>query len=784
MARPRRILRALAAGPGPATLAVALCIPLGLSDTPLIPVAHTGAVTAAADLEGAVRSPFRLAAQQAEPDLAPLRVTIDSMSRGTLPRRGSIKVRGTVSNQSDEIWTTVKLYTFLGSDLAPMSDPAALDAAMDVPYEAQVGERLVDVGEPGLIEVLEPGESASYVVKVPVSEFGFVDPDQPEPGAYWFGVHALGQGGSLPRDNVADGRARTFLPVVGRDPETVPTALVVPMVQGVRYNSDGSLANEERWEQHLTPGGRLDDLLVLGQAAAAAGVPLTWLVDPALLDAIGQLSSGNPPRSLSPSGPVASPVPTSSASSDAGSGASPAPGELASPGPASSSPVPTAGTDADADAGEGDGDSAETLPDTPAGLAARDWLRQVSPLLRRGEVLTLPYGNIDIGGALRSDPALLDLARAQEGTVLTALGIESEPVNAAPGGYVDAATARAAPTDVPLLVSDRFLTANVPNIAGIGGNELIITSSGAAQGSPGPGRSLTPVGLRQRLLAEAAVRSLPASDDEGSVGGEPLVVVLPTDWRLSAAEQLFDRLPAEWIDYGSLSEATDDQPVQQISAEDLLVVSDRRELEPETFVAARELIDTGVTLQRVLVENNALGARVTEEALSGLSYSVRGQQRGVRSSLALSRTWLSARLGSVQISASSGVTLSGDSGTFVVTLTNDLDEAVNVSVSASSDPGLSIAAVDAVEVGARSRISVLLQATTTTSRVHNVTLVVTDATGVPLGASESLPIRSVLVSDVIWVIIGVGVGTLFLAILLRLRRRILAGRRNGPARTT
>ena len=80
----------------------------------------------------------------------------------------------------------------------------------------------------------------------------------------------------------------------------------------------------------------------------------------------------------------------------------------------------------------------------------------------------------------------------------------------------------------------------------------------------------------------------------------------------------------------------------------------------------------------------------------------------------------------------------------------------------------------------------LLSVTTTTSRVHNVTLMVTDASGVPLGATDELPIRSVLVSDVIWVIIGVGVGTLFLAIGLRLRRRILAARRAAasPAVTT
>ncbi len=51
-------------------------------------------------------------------------------------------------------------------------------------------------------------------------------------------------------------------------------------------------------------------------------------------------------------------------------------------------------------------------------------------------------------------------------------------------------------------------------------------------------------------------------------------------------------------------------------------------------------------------------------------------------------------------------------------------------------------------------------------------VVVTDEAGTPLGAAQRVAIRSAQVSGVIWLILGVGVGLLFLAIAIRLVRRI------------
>ena len=53
-----------------------------------------------------------------------------------------------------------------------------------------------------------------------------------------------------------------------------------------------------------------------------------------------------------------------------------------------------------------------------------------------------------------------------------------------------------------------------------------------------------------------------------------------------------------------------------------------------------------------------------------------------------------------------------------------------------------------------------------------MTISVTDAEGNPLGSTDELPIRAAQVSEVIWLIMGGAVALLFIAIVLRVVRRI------------
>jgi hypothetical protein len=76
---------------------------------------------------------------------------------------------------------------------------------------------------------------------------------------------------------------------------------------------------------------------------------------------------------------------------------------------------------------------------------------------------------------------------------------------------------------------------------------------------------------------------------------------------------------------------------------------------------------------------------------------------------------------------------------------------------------------------------VLLNAQTRLLGIHNVTLVVTDVDGTPLGSSDTVPIRAAQVSAVIWLILGTGVALLFGAIAVRLVRRVRASTRAARA---
>ncbi len=683
-----------------------------------------------------------------EPDTAPLRVRIASMAPATLPTEGPVRITGSVTNRTEETWRDIDLYPFVGdSEGRAIRTPGRLAATMSTPYDALLGDRVVDVGRAGRIRSLAPGATATYSLRVPARA---LQERVTRAGVYWFGVHALGSSATTAYDLFADGRARTLLPNVPRryDDAPLPVALVVPLTAPVRYESDGSLAEVASWQRWLGPDGRLTRLLDFVDTGPS---PVTWVVDPAVIDAVGLLARGNPPRELGPTG------------------GAPADDED----PATDGPTSSPGTT------EQPAQSIE--PVTPEAQAASAWLTRLGEVLRDDEVLTLPYGNVDVPAAVRHDSGLLGLARAQRSTVLADLGVETSPVVMSPSGYLDRDSIASVDRDTPIVITDRAFTGELsggraPAMADVDGHRVIPAAAGVGSGTPGPGRSDTSVGLRQRLLAEGAVRL---------VRGEPrpLTVVLPLGWGLSDAEAWFEGLDVPWLEPVTLDRLDAGTEATPVDPEVIAYprVQARRELDVSAFTEVDGLIDAGDVLQDVLLDDDRVGGVITEEALTGVSYGVRRSPAVGRLTTAQARTWVEERLDGVRVSASKGVTLSGASGTFVVTLQNTLEQSVVVGLRAESDDGLEITAPDQVELAPRSRTTVLLDVRATGNRVHNVTLMVTDVSGRELGSSDSLPIRSAQVSDVIWLIMGTGAGLLFLAIAIRLVRRIRSARRTPSA---
>ncbi|MQW77049.1 hypothetical protein GHK92_14295 [Nocardioides sp. dk4132] len=755
--------------------------------------ADTGSPAISTSLATSGRSSLANAATTAPvraEDEAPLAISIGSLAPAAVPQRGAVRVTGTVTNLDNVPWSTINLYPFVSGD--PLTTREELTGAATTDASAFVGERITDPGPFATIKRLAPGESATYTVRVPRSAL----PISGDPGVYWFGVHALGESRTSARDGLADGRARTFLPLVRGAKASTPvdTAIVVPLRRQVAHADDGSLADVDGWTSTLAPGGRLRSLVEFG--AAAGSRPITWLVDPAVSDAARRLAAGNPARTTGPT-------------LDPDEGDDPDleddPEATADP-EATLSPAPGGGAGEDDGSGEGDGgdDADEEPAPDPAADAASTWLERLSSALGSGQVLALPYGDLDVSAAAAHDRPVYRQARARSADSLRQLAPDATPVITSPGGYLERGAMRLATKGTTVMIGDRMLGAesDAPGVVSVDKRPVAVFSSATETGGPGPDDPLALVAVRQRLLAEAAVRHLqadlaapsaqsttpatPSGADAVSRAGatasgpDPLVVVLPDSWVPAGTTGFFQGLDLPWLRLTTVEDITDDASAEVPEVAERLDYPESvqsRELTATDFGAARALERAGQTLQNLLRRNDRVAGEVTDEALTNLSYASRVHPSAARRRAEASRSWIDTRLRSILIEAPPSVTLSSTSGRFSATVTNNLDEPVTVAIDAIADGPIVIEGPDTVELAPRSRRTVLLTASTERQGVHNVTLVVTDLEGTALGSSDQLPIRAAQFSVVIWVIIGVGLALFVGAVAVRVVRTVRTRRR-------
>ncbi|QYJ03297.1 hypothetical protein KUV85_13285 [Nocardioides panacisoli] len=690
----------------------------------------TGSTNAVGSANG-VGSTNGVAAAE-EDERGDLRITIDELTPGALPEKGAVRIRGTVTNRGEETWEEVQLFPFAGTR-TPMTTAAELEVAAATSPTAVVGPRITDVID--AIGDLAPGESTAYDLRVP-RDLIAID----EPGIYWFGVHALGQSESSPRDAVADGRARTFLPHLPDNEEPVPTSVVVPLREQIDHTTRGAVAQRGRWLRSLD-GGTLRKLVDFG--SAAGGRPVTWLLDPALLDTVEQLRVGNPTRSVSPT--------------------------IRQQDEDETQPDPEPADDA--------------TGDDELALAAEDWLGDTRTALRGSTVLTLPYGDLDVAAAAEHAPDLYATARAQQGAVAAEWQLRTSPAVASPSGYLDQTGLSLVDDNPTLLLTERMFPTEEfptgpPTVVSVDGHRAAVTSHAAQSGGPGPDRRRDAVALRQRLLSEAAVRAL----DTGSTAPQPLVMTVPPSIS-GDAEQFWAELDQPWLDLTTAEDATEGTatPVdpEQVSYPPRQV---NLELTGDAFDAAEDLAADAPLLQDMLTLNDTISDRLVREMLAALGYSHRDDQPDTVSRLREIGGWTERRLTGVDIVAPPGVTLASGTGDFAVTLRNNLKQPVTVGIRGSTD-GAAIDPVEPAVVPPESHTTVFLNARAEGSSVHNLPLELVTADGTVLDVSATVPLRSGQVSGVIWLVLGTGAGILVVAIALRLVRRVRRAGSEGDGTT-
>ena len=384
-----------------------------------------------------------------------------------------------------------------------------------------VGDRITDERHKDTIPELAPGDQRRTSISIPRRLLHADDP-----GVYWFGVHALGEG----RDGRDQARRRPgpHLPPAGaRRPGTGQraTAVVIPLRHQLVYTDDGSLDDLAGWTQTLSQGGRLRSLVDFG--ASSGDRTVTWVVDPGLVDAVRRLADGNPPRSLAPNLQVGQ-------DGRRGRGVGRPLGEH----------HPDRGADRDPDGGGRDRSRQPARPGRArpvvqaAAQAAKAWLARLGEAMRpEDQVMALPYGDVDVAAAASARPAAsTQRAVARAGTTLPGFDVTTSPVLSSPSGYLTGQAIRApSPGSTILLTDAMFAGAGARRSPTPRATTWSSTSTAAARAARARTTRRRSPRCGSGCCREAAVRFLPGRPAAAHHGGPARLEPARTERSSSAA---------------------------------------------------------------------------------------------------------------------------------------------------------------------------------------------------------------------------------------------------------
>ncbi len=710
----------------------------------VLPVAGTqAAVAPGTATNGRTRAE---AAARVVDESDPLEVVIRRLTPSTIPDRGKdeITVSGRIVNRSDSTWSGLSVY--LLTSFAPITTPTDLLAAQQSDPRLELGgDRLITPGLYEEVPDLAPGDSTRFTITVTRDDLEISG----DSGVYWLSVQVLGSGDEG-RLEGADGRARTFIPLVPEDTPTTSLALGLQFRNHVVRAPTGELQFLPTWQQTFTKDGRFGRLVRMSRTSGE--FPLTWVVDPAVLQAAESVAQGNPATTLT-----------------------------ADPGQTAEEKASAAGDDAPTDEAD--------LP-AEARIAAR-WLQDFDRDANGHTVLGLPFADLDVSAADRAGAdALVSRSLQQSTDVLDARGISSRPVVSPLSGYLSPQAATDLDPRVPALLS----TSAAPDVAATGapvaerttGGRVVVVPSRTSLFQPQPSDETSALGVRQSLLAQVALHALSPVAAE-----QPMAVLLPPSWDPGSAwreAKFFRGLDLPWIQPGSLTGLLDRETGDVQVDPERLVIPDsevERELPAYLVASVQRVLSATVTLQELLTEESTIGDRLDEMALLGTSSWSRRfpgvaaeRARAVRGQI---RSWL----GQVQVRGPSFVTMSSETGRFPITIVNGLDQPVTVGLRTSVSGGsLEVVTPGPVELAPGGRQALRIEATSSDIGIHQVRIQPVTSSGKVLGQGTTLSVRSSRVGLIVWVIMAVGAGFLFIAIAIRLTRRIsrhLRRQRSGAA---
>ncbi|MDQ3629178.1 MAG: DUF6049 family protein [Actinomycetota bacterium] len=682
-----------------------------------------------------------------EPVSSGLDVTMESLSPSQLQPGSPVQVTGTITDVEGKKWTNLKVYLVL--DQVPVATPEALDTVLASEPDQVSGERIVRPGTFLELGDLEAGASLPYSLEVP---FGALGLDAAPAGVYTVGIHVLAD-----VDRVTAGRARTLVPLVPPSTQTPPVDLTVllPLRTPLVREPDGTYADLDGVLEQVAPGGRMHNLL--GLAATAQSGQAAVLLDPALVDLLIAVVDDD-------FSPLEGPEKT---------------GAEADP----DLQTPVNGVVSSAQRGN----AAQFLAD----------LRTVTSTV---DLLVEPYGAADITAVRELGSRSLKRSITRMGALaLQRAGLDAEPVLLPVGDLAPDLLAQLARRRSLVLGSEQVRAWNVTEGAGTwlrvgnattrrGAAPVVVVDETLTEGGPEPGITDSLLQIRQRLLSETAVLAFvaAASDDQPAAPG--LVYLADAEWDPGvglAGSDLFDGLDTSWISSASLAAqlpgaeeegrarpANVDAPGSQDAANVSLPV-----------VQAARGIRRQATLVQSLVGSESRLLRWYDRAAA---LTVSSHQRADPAAAVERADTVSAQLdrllGEVAVEGPEFVTLSSNSGSFPITVTNNLPRPITVGLSLNdSANALQFDPVPLETIDAGDSAQLTLEVGAPDLGVTAVSATLMAPNGRTFGTPAAFNLRGSVVGAVIWVAFGAGGLFLVLLVVRRLGRRVVTFRRGRVA---
>lgn len=648
-------------------------------------------------------------------------ISISTLSPSYLRPGRPVRMTGTVFNDSGEPWGDVQVGMLASS--VPFTSREDVAAASQVdPYQGFLGQQILDIGTFDDIGDIPPGESRSFSLTVP---YEFLDLSGSE-GVYHIGAEVRVTDGDGLRGSAA--RTLTFMPLVD-EPAAAPVQLAVlwPLTAAVPWNGEEFVTDS--LVKQFAEEGRLHFLAELG--ILATDMPLTWVLDPAVLDAARKMSDGFAVNGR------------------------------------------------------------ELPPGSTAAQTARQWLDLVQDGVGNDVALAVPYAHPDIAALAHAGirPGIRRAGRAGAQVLdqmrISRLGLLWPGNGRADQEVLD--TAEQFNPHVALLARDTFTEqpeSAVVELPTPGGNNtrdpetwpsLVVDEAFSKEGLRAQ-KAQTTLQWRQLVLANTALRSMFGSDEERTA------IAMPTKrwWPDSAAAEadFFDGLRVPWINPVPVSDLTTQPAPEYDDGFAYPPAARRHELGRPILKLVRRVRRTSRTINGLLA--NPEQNRLETDKAFGLASSVawrddrQAGQQVAMDFLARNRTMTR----SIDLEAPSIVTLSSDSGRFPISVTNGLDKPVTLQMQVTArDPGMTVQPIGPVTLQRDQRVTVTVVTNSRGVGITTLTARLFTQDGKAFGESATFQVRTTQIGVVVWVVMGIGAAVLFVAAARRIVTRVRRHRR-------